>query len=77
MHGARTVAFRVVPPQIESLWVINMDSNLLGKCVEFHVGNLPWSSKADDLLVAFFGLHMGFHSEATQHLPLKTRMACF
>ena len=37
--------------------VIDLNSDLLGGCVELHVGDLPSGAQAEDVLVEFFVLH--------------------
>ena len=38
-------------------WMIDLNSELLSGCVELHVGDLPWSAQAEDVLVELFVLH--------------------
>ncbi len=45
--------------ELGSSWVSDLSSDLLGGCVELHVGDLPWSARAENVLVEFFVLHRG------------------
>jgi hypothetical protein len=57
--------------ELRSWWVIDLDSNLLGRRVELHVGDSPRSAKAKDVLQEFFVLLLGFLSPKILSLPTQ------